>query len=179
MRTVVAITSRWRSTRLQGKALLKIKGKCLIDHIVERAKKANVDEVVVATTLESPSIVTHCQRYGIPYFAYPNDWNVLGRLVSVADAYNADILIYLWGDCPFINPIKINKGLEYFKISHDYFFDMSQPMAIMDASLLRELSTQKLSKHKLEYIHEYMLKLVRPVIEINTREDLEKANGMV
>jgi len=180
MKTVVAITSRWNSLRLPGKALKKINGKPLIRHIVDRARQAKVDEVVVATTLNSPSIITYCQNHDIPYYAYQDDENVLGRLVAVADAYGAEIIIYLWGDCPFINPEKIDAGLKYFSISQDYFFDMSQPMAIMKTELLMELNRIHLSRHKMEYIHEYMLKnCVRPVCEINTMEDLKKANAIL
>ena len=79
-----------------------------------------------------------------------------------------------------INPEKIDAGLKYFSISQNYFFDMSQPMAIMKTELLMELNRIHLSRHKMEYIHEYMLKnCVRPVCEINTMEDLKKANAIL
>lgn len=181
MKTVCAITSRWQSSRLPGKALLKIKGKPLLQHIVDRARECkSIDDVVVATTLLSPSIITYCMNHDIPYYAYQNDWNVLGRLNAVADSYKADILVYLWGDCPFIDPQQIDRAITYFLNKQEYFFDMSQPVAIMKTSLLNELETIRLSKHKMEYIHEYMLEnCVHPKIEINTREDLEKANAVL
>ena len=180
MPIVACITSRWNSKRLPGKALLKIQGKPLIRHIIDRAKQTKVDEVVVATTLSSPSIISYCIRNEIPYYAYQNEWDVLGRLNEVARSYKADIIVYLWGDCPFIDPVKIDAGIEYFLKTHNYFFDPSQPVAIMDTSLLIALSTQKLSRHKMEYIHDYIIKnVIKPVIEINTREDLWRANGLL
>jgi spore coat polysaccharide biosynthesis protein SpsF (cytidylyltransferase family) len=180
MKIVAAITSRWNSKRLPGKALMKIKGKPLIRNIIDRARECKlIDEVVVATTLSSPSIISYCIRNDIPFYAYQNDWNVLGRLTDLANAYKADILVYLWGDCPFIEPSKIDRAIEYFLISKDYFFDMSQPVSIMTVGLLNEVSKLRLSKHRKEYIHEYMMKCVRPKIEINEREDVKKANEMV
>src|SRR3990167_9343109 len=104
MKTVCAITSRWFSQRLPGKALKKINGKPLIRHIVDRARQSKVDDVVVATTLRSPSISSYCIRNDINWYAHPNDEDVLGRLVGVADSYSADVIVYMWGDCPFINP---------------------------------------------------------------------------
>jgi len=174
------VTSRWASRRLQGKALIKIKGKPLIQHIVDRAKESTLDDVVVATTLSSYTIIKYCQENGINYYAYINEWNVLDRLLNTAHSYNADTIVYLWGDCPFIDPIKIDKGLEYFEYDAFYFFDMSQPMAIMRTSLLEDLSKTHLSKHKKEYIHDHIMKNVwRPKVEINTREDLIEANKLL
>lgn len=179
-KVVIAITSRWNSQRLPGKALRKIQGKPLIRHIVDRAKQTSADEVVVATTLASPSIIAYCMRNDIPYYAYQNEWDVLGRLNAVAESYKADVLVYLWGDCPFIDPKMIDAGIKYFELTHKYFFDMNLPVAIMDVSLLKELSNVKLSKHKMEYIHEYIMRNVaRPVAEINTQEDLDNANKLL
>jgi len=171
------ITSRWQSKRLPGKALLKIQGKPLLQHIVDRARGSTLDDVVVATTLSSYSIIKYCMDNQINYYAYQNDENVLGRLLETAHSYKADTIVYLWGDCPFIDPVKIDKGLEYFEYDPFYFFDMSQPMAIMKTSLLEELSQTHLSKHKKEYIHDHIMKNIwRPKVEINSKEDLVKAN---
>lgn len=180
MSTIAVITARWNSKRFPGKALQRIKGKPLMGHIIDRARQSCVDEVVIATTLSSPSIISYCLKNEIPYYAYQNDWNILGRLNAIVDSYNADVLVYLWGDCPFVDPKMIDAGLKYFEITHKYFFDMNQPIAIMDTSLLKELSTQKLSRHKMEYIHDYIIKHVaKPLIEVNTREDLQRASELL
>ena len=173
---VCAITSRWQSKRLPGKALKKIQGKPLIQHIVDSARLSNVDEVVVATTLSSPSIIKYCIDKNISYYAHNNDWNILDRLLTIAETYKADVLVYLWGDCPFIDPYMINKGLEYFNIKQNYFFDPTENFSIVSTDQLREYSRLPLSKHKKEYIHDYIFKKCSPVVEINTQEDLVKAN---
>ena len=176
---VATITTRWKSRRFPGKALQKIQGKPLIRHIVDSARQSKVDEVVVATTLSSPSIIKYCIDNEIAYYAYQNEWNILDRLLDTAHAYNADTLVYLWGDCPFIDPKKIDMALEYFGYDPQYFFDMSQPMAIMKTSLLEDVSRTQLSKHKKEYIHDHIMKNIwRPKVEINEREDLIKANEL-
>jgi 3-deoxy-manno-octulosonate cytidylyltransferase (CMP-KDO synthetase) len=48
MRKVVIIPARFKSTRLPGKPLADINGKSMIQHVYERAKQANVDDVIVA-----------------------------------------------------------------------------------------------------------------------------------
>lgn len=49
MRFKVVIPARYGSTRLPGKPLLNIAGKPMIAHVCDRAKKADADEVIVAT----------------------------------------------------------------------------------------------------------------------------------
>jgi spore coat polysaccharide biosynthesis protein SpsF len=176
---IATITSRWQSKRLPGKALKKIQGKPLIKHIVDSARLSTVDEVIVATTLSSPSIIRYCIENDIPYYAHSNDWDILSRLLAIVETYKADVLVYLWGDCPFIDPYMINKGLEYFNIKQSYFFDPTENFAIVSADKLREMSRLPLSKHKKEYIHDYMIRTCCPIVEVNTEEDLRKANEVL
>jgi len=48
-KTLILIPSRMAASRLPGKPLLKINNLSIISHVYERAKKANIGEVVVAT----------------------------------------------------------------------------------------------------------------------------------
>ena len=50
MRAVGIIPARYGSSRLPGKPLLNINGKPMVQHVYERAKKAeNLEEIWVAT----------------------------------------------------------------------------------------------------------------------------------
>ena len=49
MKTLIIIPSRLSATRLPGKPLLKINGLSIISHVVQKAKEANIGEVLVAT----------------------------------------------------------------------------------------------------------------------------------
>ena len=67
----VFITARTRSSRLPDKCLLKINGKLIIEHIIERAKLIqNSHKVVLCTTLEeSDNILCEiAEKHNISYF---------------------------------------------------------------------------------------------------------------
>ena len=49
MKTLIIIPSRLSATRLPGKPLLKINGLSIISHVFNKAIKANIGEVYVAT----------------------------------------------------------------------------------------------------------------------------------
>ena len=50
MRVIGVIPARYKSSRLEGKALADINGKTMVQHVYERARLArNLDDVLVAT----------------------------------------------------------------------------------------------------------------------------------
>ncbi|NEX21530.1 3-deoxy-manno-octulosonate cytidylyltransferase [Thiorhodococcus mannitoliphagus] len=59
----VLIPARYGSTRLPGKPLLEIAGKPMIQHVVERARASEADEVVVAT--DDQRILDACAALGV------------------------------------------------------------------------------------------------------------------
>ncbi|NEV63505.1 3-deoxy-manno-octulosonate cytidylyltransferase [Thiorhodococcus minor] len=59
----VLIPARYGSTRLPGKPLLEIAGKPMIQHVVERARASDADEVVVAT--DDRRILAACSEIGV------------------------------------------------------------------------------------------------------------------
>tara|TARA_B100001121_G_scaffold915_1_gene829 strand:- start:4898 stop:5632 length:735 start_codon:yes stop_codon:yes gene_type:complete len=62
MKTLILIPSRLSATRLPGKPLLKIKGKSVISHVVQKAEQANIGEVFVAT--EDKEIIADVNQNG-------------------------------------------------------------------------------------------------------------------
>ena len=62
MKTLVIIPSRMSATRLPGKPLFKINGKSIISHVYQKASKAKIGEVVVAT--EDKEIVDDIENNG-------------------------------------------------------------------------------------------------------------------
>lgn len=51
-KTVILIPSRFSASRLPGKPLLKINGKSIISHVVDKAKASKIGDVYVATDKE-------------------------------------------------------------------------------------------------------------------------------
>jgi hypothetical protein len=87
--TLATIEARMTSTRLPGKVLLEAAGKPLLEHMVERLRRARtLDGIVVATTTEASSdpIAELARRLGIGCFRGSED-DVLARVLGAAQAH--------------------------------------------------------------------------------------------
>ena len=106
MKVVAIIQARLASERLPGKVLYCLGGYPVLYHIVKRVQQAKcVDRVVVATTLmpEDEAIVDVARAAGAEtYCGSEND--VLLRYHRAAGLFNAEIIVRITADCPFIDP---------------------------------------------------------------------------
>ena len=102
----VCIPARYASTRLPGKALLDLKGRPLIAHVVDRARKSDADEVIVATDDERIAIV--CRELDVDVAMTSNNHaSGTDRIAQVASErgwHADDIVINLQGDEPLVPP---------------------------------------------------------------------------
>lgn len=117
MNIVAIIQARCGSTRLPQKVLLDLNGKTVLNQVVNRVKKSKyINEVVVATTNSSKDdlIVIECEKIGCKYFR-GDEFNVLDRYYHCAKKYNADVVIRITSDCPFIDSTIIDDMIRYFK----------------------------------------------------------------
>lgn len=106
MNVVCIMQTRTGSTRLPNKVLKKICGKTVLEHDIDRLKKATtIDKIVVATTtLEQDNIVVEiAQKSSVGYFKGSKD-DVLSRYYYAAKENNADVVIRVTSDCPLIDP---------------------------------------------------------------------------
>lgn len=101
--TIVAILqARMSSTRLPGKVLAPILQRPMIEHQIERIRRArSLDRLVVATTVnaEDDAIADNAIRLGVECFR-GSLHDVLDRYYNAACHYAADTVIRLTGDCP-------------------------------------------------------------------------------
>ena len=147
MRIVACIQCRYNSSRLPGKALMQINGKPMLQIIYDEAKKSLVSQVVVGTTSNSAPIVQYALENGMPLLVYGDgEDNVLGRITACAEAYNADYVVRIWGDCPMIEHEHIDYCIgNCFKGDYDYFFDYYEKgkgVAVISWDLLARLSRE-------------------------------------
>lgn len=140
MRKVAIITSRQQSVRLPEKALKLIGRKPLIHHVVDRARQSNVDEVVVATTENSPGIRGYLTRNLIPFWVGDEE-DQLSRIYDTAVKFEAELIIRLWGDSPLISPSIINKVID-LAVAND--FDYTQTIQYPDGQRVTCLSFSSL-----------------------------------
>lgn len=113
---VAIIGARLNSSRLPRKQLLPLAGKPLIARLVDRLRRVSgLSEIVLATTADeyNRDLVTWSRDYGVATEAYDGDVNdLVGRVGAVAEKYHADIILYVCGDCPLIEPKTISKAID-------------------------------------------------------------------
>lgn len=114
MHVVAIIQARMRSYRLSGKVLMDIDHRPLLCWTADRAQRARcVDEVVVATSTGGcdDCVEYVCEKYGFQIFRGSED-DVLGRYCEAARNYDADHIVRLTADCPFLDPALIDRVVE-------------------------------------------------------------------
>ena len=113
-RVLVAIQARMGSTRLPAKVVAPILGKPMVWRIVERVGQSRtVDRVVLATTTESAddALVGLAEEWSIGCYRGSVD-DLVERLLGAAEHFGADVLVRIWGDCPFADPEVIDRAVE-------------------------------------------------------------------
>src|SRR5581483_3260742 len=105
LRIVAVIQARMGSTRLPGKVLKPIAGKPLLWHIVHRLKASRlIEDIAIATTTNplDEAIVEFGRGEGITVVRGPED-DVLARFARAAEQLDADIIVRVSSDAPFID----------------------------------------------------------------------------
>lgn len=113
MSTIAIIQARQGSTRLSGKALVKLNGRTCLSRVVSALKAVNsispeIDDIVIATTKneEDNLIQAWCVRHGVKCYRGSSE-NVLERFYRCAMAYKADWVLRITADCPLLNPFLV------------------------------------------------------------------------
>jgi len=112
MKIVAIIQARMRSERLPGKVLLPLAGRSTLWWICARLSYTKVNEIVITTTdnpANNPIADKTHYPYGCKIFQYTGiEDDVIGRVISAANKYQADIIVDITGDCPMIDPRHVN-----------------------------------------------------------------------
>jgi 3-deoxy-manno-octulosonate cytidylyltransferase (CMP-KDO synthetase) len=108
MKIVAIIPARYASTRFPGKPLVDIGGKTMIHRVYEQATKAkSLSDVIVAT--DDERIFKEVEGFGgraiMTSSAHRNGTE---RCAEVAGHLQADVIINIQGDEPFIDPQQID-----------------------------------------------------------------------
>ena len=104
MSIVAIIPSRYSSTRLEGKPLIDIAGKTMIQWVYELALKVQlIDQIIVAT--DDRRILETVTRFGgKAELTSPHHVSGTDRIAEVADHLSCDIVVNLQGDEPLMEP---------------------------------------------------------------------------
>lgn len=114
MKIVAVIPARYQSSRFQGKPLVDIQGKIMVERVFLQAKKVKeFDEVIVAT--DDQRIYEACLGRNINVMM-TSDKHPTGtdRIGEIALKIPADLYVNIQGDEPLIEPETIRKVIEPF-----------------------------------------------------------------
>jgi spore coat polysaccharide biosynthesis protein SpsF len=102
---VAIVQARMGSTRFPGKVLKPIAGEPLLWHVVRRLKRSKlIGQVAIATSTNplDDAIAEFGERNGVLVVRGPED-NVLARFALAAEATDADIVVRVSADAPFVD----------------------------------------------------------------------------
>jgi len=124
------IQARMASTRLPGKVLMDLKGKTVLERLIERVRRAKkIDKIVVATTIDKKddAIAAVCEKIGVDYFR-GSETDVLDRYYQAAKKFGCQNIIRITGDCPLIDPTVVDQVIEFYEQENlDYAANTNPP----------------------------------------------------
>lgn len=105
VKSIVIIQARMNSTRLPEKVLLPLGQTVNLEYVVSRCRLIHHQEDVIVATSDSAQddpIYEWCLQHGVTTFRGSEE-DVLARFFACAKQYEADYIIRVTGDCPFVD----------------------------------------------------------------------------
>jgi spore coat polysaccharide biosynthesis protein SpsF (cytidylyltransferase family) len=116
VKTGMFMVARTGSTRLPGKALLKINGETITGFMIDRLKKARLIDVFVLCTTDRPEdgvLADLAHQKGIESYR-GSATDILARELSAAQRFHTDFIVNVDGDDVFCDPGYVERTVEHF-----------------------------------------------------------------
>ena len=197
------------SSRFPGKMLALLGQRPLFEWVVVRLMRAKrFDEFVLATSNSDQDLqlVESAKSLGIEVFQ-GDEVDVLGRFVGAANKFNAQTIVRVCADNPFIDPAELDALVEHFENTRcDYAFNHQNRLnsghadgfgaEIFSIKVLKEIASKAIKtedrEHVTKYIWEnrkdYQVSYPKPCdqvsfpdlcFDVNTKSDLKFLNDLV
>jgi spore coat polysaccharide biosynthesis protein SpsF len=176
----VILQARIDSSRLPGKALLPIRGKPMVQVVMERLRKISADLYILATDGEgSRQFSPLAKGVGFEVFEGPKE-DVLGRFCRAIETYKPQTVIRATGDNPLVSWELANRILaDHLKLSADYSALQGMPLGlgveVVQASALLQAEKETLDPYDHEHVTPYLYRnphkfyLHRPLVDLEYR----------
>lgn len=163
MKTATVIQARISSTRLPGKALKKLCGFTLTQHVIDRVKKIKgVSRIILATgdKPENRPLVELSEKLGIESFTGSED-DVLSRYWRAVENIDCEYIIRITGDNPFIDFESASQALIHAiknNAHHSYVkgIPLGTGVEIIRKSALREAFKHGTTPYQREHVTPYI-----------------------
>ena len=155
-KVVAIIQARMGSTRLPGKIMKKIKGKTVLEHVINRVRQSKyIDEIVIATTeLERDLVVVEeAKRCGVSVYRGSEE-DVLSRYYHAGKENRGDIIVRITSDCPLIDAEVVDSFIQYYK-DNDYALVTNAGSDLVQRTYPRGLDAEVFSFKVLEEAYKY------------------------
>jgi len=162
------IQARMGSSRLPGKVMMEIKGRSILDLLVQRIKDSKLlNGIIIATSISDKDniIEEYCSKNNVNCFRGSEE-NVLERVLLAAKSQGADIIVEITGDCPLIDFKLIDDIIKfYFENDYDYVstfntrtFPVGYDVRIFSTESLDEINKLTKDKEDREHVSIYYIK---------------------
>lgn len=124
------VIARMGSTRVPGKALLDIAGKPVVARVIDIARTIpGVDEVTLLTSelVADDPIAALGAAMNVPVVRGHPEY-VLDRIVKAIAERGAEVVVYVGGDCPLLDPVMLGEAIRtFFALGCDYLNNYDPP----------------------------------------------------
>ena len=166
LKKTIIIQCRSGSRRLPNKILLKIDGKRIIEHLVNRLKLLgkNYEIIICSTTNKKDKIFKRISKNLNVKFYSGSEKNVLERYYLAAKKFKANTIIRLTSDCP-LTDIKLLKRISdiFAKGNYDYVSNVNPPtfpdgldIEVFNFKTLKKTYEKAKTKYEKEHVTKYM-----------------------
>lgn len=193
MRVGLIVTAREGSERFPRKHLEPLDGRRpLLEVMLSRLRRSMAEKYILATTPRSAA--TACLADALHWQVYSDqtihDGNVLGRVLGAASKYDLDVIAFVPGDQPLMDPAlvdeavaKLLEGWEYVETLGDGF-----SVRVFHTELLRRLADYLLSCQEhvttafsspFQESHVLIDHNIVGKFSVDTKADLHRIRGLV
>lgn len=164
----VVVQARTGSSRLPEKVLADVYGKSLLERQLYRLQSCKrASSIIVATSISRADdrIADVAKTMGVECFRGSEN-HVLSRFVYAARANKLDVIVRTNADCPFIDPIIIDKVIEKFLFSYpsyDYVsniledtFPLGMHVEVFTKSALERAFSESTQPEEHEHVTAYI-----------------------
>jgi len=166
---VAIIQARMGSKRFPGKMLEKLNGYPILEWVIVRLKKSKyISQIIVATSslAEDDQIEKVSKNNDVRYFRGDEN-DVLSRFCEAAKQFNADLVVRVCADNPFIDPFEVDRLIDFYdKNDCDYVCNHMNKLncgyadgfgaEILSSKLLIDLNKKRLKDDEREHLTLYL-----------------------
>lgn len=117
MNIIAIVQARMGSTRLPGKVLHKMGSSFPVIELIYRrlSQSKRLNRIIVGTTVSAKDdeLINFLEQQKIPFFR-GSESDVLDRYYQISKAYQADVVVRITGDCPFIDSQIVDRIIDQY-----------------------------------------------------------------